>query len=120
MKNAAIKRQRVVKWKSWKTLRTGLLRDYASYKYERNRLNDILRSAKRKYEQRLIDDMNENPSLYHGHCRRSLKTKQVVTNVVDRAGRLTETEEFNSIQIYFPLGISKGGNSMNNLNRHRR
>ena len=49
--------------------------------------------AKRKYEQRLISDMKTNPNLFHGHCRRSLKTKQGVSNVVDGAGRLTETEE---------------------------
>ena len=94
MRNSGIKKQRVAKWKSWKAFkRSGLLRDYASYKYERNRLNDILRSAKKTYEQRLISDMKENPNLYHGHCRRSLKSKQGVSNVVDGAGRLTETEE---------------------------
>ena len=45
------------------------------------------------YERRLISNMKENPNLYHGHCRRTLKTKQGVSNVVDRNGRLTETEE---------------------------
>ena len=94
MKNAGIRRQRAAKWKSWKTFKkTGLLKDYDAYKFERNRLNDMIRGAKEKYEQRLIGDMKENPNLYHGHCRRSLKTKQGVSNVVDGAGRLTETEE---------------------------
>ena len=94
MKNAGIKRQREAKWRCWKNFkRTGLLIDYDAYKYERNRLNNCLRVAKRKYEQRLISDMKTNPNLFHGHCRRSLKTKQGVSNVVDGAGRLTETEE---------------------------
>ena len=94
MRNAGIKVQRAAKWKSWKTFkRTGLLRDYDAYKYERNRLNDVQRGAKRKYEQRLISEMKENPNLYHGHCRRSLKTKQGVSNVLSGAGKLTETEE---------------------------
>ena len=68
-------------------------RDYDAYKMERNRLNDMIRSAKIKYEKGLIDDMKGNPKLYHGHCRRSLKTKQGVSNVVDGNGRLTQTEE---------------------------
>ena len=94
MKNAGIKKHRMAKWKSWsKFKRTKLLRDYDDYKYERNRLNTVIRSAKMKYEQRLISDMKENPNLYHGHCRRTLKTKQGVSNVVDGTGRLTETEE---------------------------
>ena len=67
--------------------------DYDAYKYERNRLNDVIRTAKMQYERRLILDMKDNPSLYHGHYRRSLKTKQGVSNVVNNAGRLTETEE---------------------------
>ena len=54
---------------------------------------DLVRSAKRNYESRLIGDMKYNPNLYHGHCRRTLKTKQGVTNVVDAAGVLTKTEE---------------------------
>ena len=37
--------------------------------------------------------MKYNPNLYHGHCRRTLKTKQGVTNVVDGTGVLTVTEE---------------------------
>ena len=94
MRNAGIKKQRTAKWKSWKKFRrTGLLLDYDAYKFERNRLNDVVRSAKMKYEQRLISDMKQNPNLYHGHCRRSLKTKQGVSNVVDSVGKLTESEE---------------------------
>ena len=94
MRNAGLKKQRIAKWKSWKQFkRTGTLRDYDSFKYERNRLNDCIRSAKMRYEERLISDMKENPSLYHGHCRRTLKTKQGVSNVVDGTGRLTQTEE---------------------------
>lgn len=94
MRNAGIKGQRVKKWKSWnKFKRTGLLLDYDSYKFERNRLNKEIRSAKMRYEQGLITDMKSNPNLYHGHCRRSLKTKQGVSNVWDGRGRLTETEE---------------------------
>ena len=46
-----------------------------------------------KYESRLIGDMKHNPNLYHGHCRRTLKTKQGVTNVVDGNGILTVTQE---------------------------
>ena len=53
----------------------------------------MIRTAKIKYEQRLISDMIENPNLYQGHCRRSLKTNQGVTNVEDGTGQLTETEE---------------------------
>ena len=63
------------------------------YKTERNRLKGMARSEKRKYEQRLIRDMKENPNIYHGHCRRTLKTKQGVSNVIDGNGKLTETEE---------------------------
>ena len=77
MRNASLKKQRSAKWKSWKQFkRTGTLRDYEAYKYERNRLNDIIRSAKMKYEGRLIADMKENPNLYYGHCRRTLKTNK--------------------------------------------
>ena len=94
MKNASIKKQRAAKWKSWRQFKgTGTMRDYDAYKYERNRLNVVIRSAKMKYEARLISDMKEDPNLYYGHCRRSLKTKQGVSNVLDGRGRLTETEE---------------------------
>ena len=67
--------------------------DYDSYKAERNRLGDMIRSAKMKYERRLIGDMKHNPNLFHGHCRRTLKTKQGVSNVVNSQGCLTESEE---------------------------
>ena len=68
-------------------------RDYDAYKLERNKLGDMVRSAKANYEKGLITDMKENPNLFHGHCRRSLKTKQGVSNVIDANGKLTETEE---------------------------
>ena len=47
--------------------------------------------------------MKTNPNLFHGHCRRSLKTKQGVSNVVDGNGTLTETEEeaANALNIYY-------------------
>ena len=93
MKGSSLKARRTAKWRSWKKFkRTGLLIDYDAYKFERNRLNDAIRSAKMSYERRLITGMKENPNLYHGHCRRTLKTKQGVSNVVDGNGRLTETE----------------------------
>ena len=100
MRNASIKSQRLAKWKSWsKFKRSRLLLDYDAYKFERNRLNDLVRGAKMRYEQRLITEMRENPNLYHGHCRRSLKTKQGVSNVVDGTGKLTETEEETAIAL---------------------
>ena len=81
------------KWRSWTRFKSsGLPRDYDGYKHERNKLNDMIREAKRKHEHCLISDMKKNPNLYYGHCRRSLKTKQGVTNVIDRNGKLTETE----------------------------
>ena len=93
MKKASIKKQRATKWRSWKTFKqTGLLREYDAYKFERNRLNDMIRTAKIKYEQGLIVGMKENPNLYHVHCRRSLKTKQGVSNVEDGSGKITKTE----------------------------
>ena len=93
-KGAAIKKQRFLKWKAWKRFKqSDLPRDYDAYKMERNKLGDMIRSAKANYEKGLIADMKENPNLYHGHCRRSLKTKQGVSNVVDADGKLTETEE---------------------------
>ena len=49
--------------------------------------------SKLKYEEGLIGDMKSNPNLYHGHCRRTLKTKQGVSNVIGPDGTLTETEE---------------------------
>ena len=65
MRNAGIKKQRHAKWRSWKKYqRTGILIDYDAYKFERNRLNTVVRSAKMRYEQRLITDMKENPNLY--------------------------------------------------------
>ena len=94
MRGAGIKNQRARKWKSWtKFKRTRLPRDYDEYKLERNKLNDIVREAKRKHEKNLIEGLKENPNLYYGHCRRSLKTKPGVTNVVDGDGKLTETED---------------------------
>ena len=63
-----------------------------AYKTERNRLNNLIREAKRTHERGLISDLKKNPSLYFGHCRRTLKTKQGVTNVIDGNGKLTETE----------------------------
>ena len=94
MRSPRIKKQRSRQWQSWKKYRqTRLVRDYDVYKMERNCLGDMVRSAKRNYEKRLIGDMKDNPSLYHGHCRRTLKTKQGVTNVVDSEGVLTKTEE---------------------------
>ena len=53
----------------------------------------MIRTSKANHEKGLIDDMKENPNLFHGHCRRSLKTKQGVSNVIDGNGKLTETEE---------------------------
>ena len=93
MRGAKIKNQRWRRWKSWtKFKRTGLPRDYDAYKLERNKLNDVVREAKRKHGNNLIADLKENPNLYLGHCRRSLKTKQGVTNVIDGHGKLTQTE----------------------------
>ena len=94
MRGNCLKKQRTEKWRKWKRYKeTGLPRDYDAYKMERNRLGDMIRSAKSRYECGLIDDMKDNPALFHGHCRRSLKTKQGVSNVVDGSGKLTETEE---------------------------
>ena len=94
MKNAGLKVQRRKKWKQWRQFKlTGLPRDHDSYKTARNRLKEMVRSAKVKYEKSLIADMKSNPKLFHGHCRRSLKTKQGVSNVVDGSGNLTQTEE---------------------------
>ena len=53
----------------------------------------MIRMSKLKYEQGLIGDIKSNPNLYHGHCRRTLKTKQGVSNVIGPDGTLTETEE---------------------------
>ena len=36
------------------------------YKMERNKLGDMVRSAKAKYEGQLIADMKQNPNLYFG------------------------------------------------------
>ena len=94
MRNPKIKAQRTAQWRAWRRFKqTGLPRDYDSYKTERNRLCDMVRSAKTKYEGQLIANMKENPKLYFGHCRRTLKTKQGVTNVVDSNGAMTTTEE---------------------------
>ena len=94
MRGSKIKEQRTRRWKCWTRFKSsGLPRDYDAYKVERNRLNDLIRGAKRNHERKLIADMKENPNLYYGHCRRSLKTKQGVTNVIDSGGKLTETEE---------------------------
>ena len=83
-----------MQWKNWKKYKqTGAVSDYDAYKMERNRLCNMIRSAKMEYERRLITDMKQNPNLYHGHCRRTLKTKQGVTNVVNGGGVLTETEQ---------------------------
>ena len=93
MKGAGMRIQRTTQWRSWRKFRqTGHPRDYDAYKMERNRLTDMVRMAKAKYERQLIFDMKENPNLYHGHCHRTLKTKQGVTNVVGGDGTLTETE----------------------------
>ena len=94
MRGTKIKEQRSRRWNSWKKFRdSGLPRDYDAYKVERNRLKDAIRGAKVQHERNLIADLKTNPNLYHGHCRRSLKTKQGVTNVVDGNGRLTETDD---------------------------
>ena len=94
MRGAKIKGQRVRRWKCWTTFKeTKLPRDYDAYKIERNRLTDLVRAAKRNHEKNLLSEMKDNPNLYFGHCRRSLKTKQGVTNVIKADGKLTETEE---------------------------
>ena len=94
MRNTKLKAQRREKWRRWKKFKdSGLPRDYDFYKMERNRLKDMTRSAKIKYERGLMVDMKTNPNLFHGHCRRSLKSRQGVSNVVDGKGKLTETEE---------------------------
>ena len=95
-----IKKQRSATWRSWKAFKqSSMPRDYAMYKTERNRLKDMTRTAKRQYEQRLIGDMRDNPNLYHGHCRRTLKTKQGVSNVIDGKGELTKTEEETAVAL---------------------
>ena len=94
MRGTSIKKQREKKWKAWKKFKlSDLPRDYDAYKIERNKLGDMIRSSKANHEKGLIADMKENPNLFHGHCRRSLKTKQGVSNVIDGNGQLTETEE---------------------------
>ena len=94
MRGSEIKEQRCRRWKSWTKFKDSRLpRDYDAYKLDRNRLNDMVRGAKLKHERSLISDLKQNPNLYYGHCRRSLKTKPGVTNVIDRDGKLTETEE---------------------------
>ena len=94
MRGSKIKEQRSRRWKSWTKFKGSRLpRDYDAYKLERNRLNDLIRSSKQKHEISLISDLKENPNLYYGHYRRSLKSKQGVTNVIDGGGTLTETEE---------------------------
>ena len=94
MRSPKMKKQRTAQWQCWKKFKqTGLPRDYDMYKLERNKLGDMVRSAKAKYEGQLIADMKQNPNLYFGHCRRTLKTKQGVTNVMNGRGVMTETEE---------------------------
>ena len=56
-------------------------------------MNDLIREAKLKHEKNLISGLKKNPNLYYGHCRRSLKTKPGVTNVVGADVKLTETED---------------------------
>ena len=112
MKCAKIKRQKAKRWRCWtKFRRTGLPRDYDAYKLERNLLNSLIREAKMKYERKLVSDMKDNPNLYHGHCRRSLKTKTGVTNVVDEHGVLTETEDQTSSALnkYYHSVFTKDG-----------
>ena len=104
MRGEKIKLQKSKRWKSWRRFRSsGLPRDYDAYKMERNRLNGMIRGAKQKYERGLVSDLKENPNLYYGHCRRSLKTKQGVTNVLDGGGTLTETdkETANALNVYY-------------------
>ena len=94
MRGAKIKKQKVLQWQKWKRFKeTDSAIEYDIYKMERNKLGDLIRSAKANYEKKLIGDMKHNPKLYHGHCRRTLKTKQGVTNVVNGNGVLTETEQ---------------------------
>ena len=94
MRSAKIGVLRKKRWRCWTNFKeSGLPRDYDLYKIERNKLNDLIRGEKRNYEKGLIKDLKEKPNLYFGHCRRSLKTKQGVTNVVDGEGKLTQTEE---------------------------
>ena len=104
MKGVGLKLQRTRKWQSWRKFKQSELpRDYEDYKFERNKLDDMIRTKKIEYERRLITDMKEKPNLYHGHCRRSLKTKQGVSNVVNEAGNRTETEEeaATALNMYF-------------------
>ena len=94
MRKAGLKSQRREKWRWWKRFKnSGLPRDYDRYKMERNRLKDMTKTAKIRYERGLISDMKTNPRLFHGHCRRTLKSKQGVSNVLDSHGNLTKTEE---------------------------
>ena len=83
MRGAKIKVQQVKRWRCWKKFKeTGFPRDYDAYKVERNISNNLVRDAKRRHEKNLIADLKDNPSLYFGHCRRSLKTKQGVNKFV--------------------------------------
>ena len=69
MRSPRIRRQRTTQWQCWRKFkRTKSERDYDAYKMERNRLGDMIRSAKMGYERRLIVDMKSNHNLYHGHC----------------------------------------------------
>ena len=88
-----VKKQRSRRWKAWTRFKeTSLPRDYDAYKMERNRLNDLIREAKRKYEKGLISDLKGNPNLFHGHCQRMLKTKSA--NGIDGEGKLTDNLVF--------------------------
>ena len=94
MRSPKIRKQRSLQLRKWRKYKeTGSANDYDVYKMERNKLGDLIRMAKTKYERNLVADMKRNPNLYHGHCRRTLKTKQGVTNVMKVDGVLTETEQ---------------------------
>lgn len=93
-KNSAIKKQRRYKKISWNCFRrSGHPRDYDAYKIERNKLTNLIRYRKMTYEQNLISGMKENPSRYHSHCRKSLKSKPGITNVINNEGLLTQSEQ---------------------------
>ena len=107
MRSPRIQKQRTSEWQSWRRFKQmGLPHAYGVYKIERNRLCDMVRTAKMKYEGRLIAAMKENPNLYFSHCRRTLKTKQGVTNVINGVGVMTETRRRNSRSVKYVLPLS--------------
>ena len=85
------------KYKAWKEhLLIGSEEGFRRYVFQRNRTTEMLRKAKRTYEENLAKSSKTQPKRLHRYIRKRLKVKAVVGPLEKGNGQLTENDKENA------------------------